>query len=186
MNLRDITGLLQGHWRTCGAIGCGCLGVVAAGAALAICPILFGIGAMFAPDALPTASSIVRPVMLESNQATAPAGHNDVGQAQPPASMTDRALLPYMPYQPTDQTWANSSLTRGGYLGWANLTGARRTPYQRGQRLSYPNGATMTVITADFDFTLLQDDQGQEWSCPANVDQIESLQYCQAWQRGKF
>lgn len=191
MNTRDIAGLLQGHWRTCGAVGCGCLSVIMAGAALAICPLLFGVATLFGP-ATPTAPTVVRPVMLSSHNAVALPGNSNsqpesnraVEQYQG-ATLTDQPLQPYMPYE-ADQTWADSTAGRAGYLGWANLAGARRTPYSRGQVMTYPNGATYTIVTADFDFTLLQDPQGREWYCPANIDTIESLNYCQQWQRGKF
>ncbi len=174
MNTRDIAGLLQGHWRTCGAVGCGCLSVIMAGAALAICPLLFGVAAMFGGPATPTAPTVVRPIMLSNNAVelpkqsySQPEGNQAVGQPNQGATLTDQPLQPYLPYE-ADQTWENGN------------------PYSRGQVMTYPNGATYTIVTADFDFTLLQDSQGREWACPANIDTIESLNYCQLWQRGKF
>lgn len=62
----------------------------------------------------------------------------------------------YMPY-----TGDHSKLSTNWYLAQANFTGARRTPYVKGQQLS--NG--LTVVTGDFDFVLLQDVTGTQWFC---------------------
>lgn len=72
----------------------------------------------------------------------------------------------YKPYE-GDNSLANKSW----YLAQANWTGARRTPYVKGQILS--NG--MTVVTGDFDFVLLQDASGTQWFCdPSGTN-------CQFW-----
>lgn len=55
----------------------------------------------------------------------------------------------------------HSVVSRQWYLARANFTGERRTPYVKGQVLS--NG--LTVVTADFDFVLLQDANGSQWFC---------------------
>jgi hypothetical protein len=112
--------------------------------------------------------------VTDSNRATAPG-----------ATVTDARLLAYTPYAP-DPDWANSTGSKAGYLAWANATGAQRTPYTRGQVLTYGNGLQMTVTTADFDYSLLKDAQGNEWACPAIVNDLEALAACQPWQRGKW
>lgn len=70
----------------------------------------------------------------------------------------------YKPY-----TGDNSLAQKSLYLAQANWSGQRRTPYVKGQVLS--NG--MTVVTADFDFVLLQDASGSQWACDPSGNNCE-------------
>lgn len=95
-------------------------------------------------------------------------------------AITDRPLQPYTPYAAW-AGWENSTAAKSRYLAGVNLTGARRTPYTKGQRLMYPGGQTYTVKTADFDFTLLVDASGAEWYCGPSVNTLQDLQSCYRW-----
>lgn len=197
INYREALQWLQGgNFRACGAVGCGCGIFLLAAVALMGLPLLLGAAWLF----WPATPEPIQPIMLHPSTAVYQAGSaapmaannnatgqpNNQGTAQAGAALTNQAAGAYLPYQPEDRTWANSNASKAGYLAWANLQGARRTPYSRGQVLTYPNGATYMIVAADFDYTLLQDSQGRQWACPANVDNQTSLNYCQAWQKGKF
>lgn len=84
-------------------------------------------------------------------------------------------LQPYVKYEGSGR-WDRQS-----YLGRANLTGERRTPYSRGQVITFPDGQRMTVVTGDFDFTLLQDAYGAQWYCGPSVNTLFDLSSCQFW-----
>lgn len=95
-------------------------------------------------------------------------------QSEQPA-YSDRPMQEYVPYQ------GNTPAEMHLYLAKANLWGSRRTPYSRGQRLTYPDGTQITVITGDFDFTLIADQQGQQWYCGPSVDALSDLANCVFW-----
>jgi hypothetical protein len=86
----------------------------------------------------------------------------------------------YQPYQPYEG-WENSTMSKSNYLARANFTGARRTPYTKGQVLTYGDGSQMKVVTGDFDFTLLEDAQGAQWACPMSVNTLSDLSRCTVW-----
>lgn len=88
-------------------------------------------------------------------------------------------LLTYNGYK--GDGWGNSLASKSGYLAGANLRGDRRTPYSRGQVITYPDGQRLTVVTGDFDFTLLQDEQGSQWYCGPSVNTLFDLSNCQFW-----
>lgn len=87
---------------------------------------------------------------------------------------------PYVAYEPY-QGFENSTLSKSMFLARVNFTGERRTPYSKGQRLYYQDGSVMTVVTGDFDFTLLRDATGGQWACPLLVDTLEQISQCYFW-----
>lgn len=90
-------------------------------------------------------------------------------------------LLPYARYEGWGDGWNNSLASKSNYLAGANLRGDRRTPYSRGQVITYPDGQQLTVVTGDFDFTLLRDGQGHQWYCGPSIDTLSDLSTCQFW-----
>lgn len=85
------------------------------------------------------------------------------------------------PLQPYTRYEGGSRWDRQAYLGRVNLTGERRTPYSRGQVITYQDGTVMTVVTGDFDFTLLQDVSGSQWFCGTSVNTLADLSGCMFW-----
>lgn len=96
------------------------------------------------------------------------------GQVEQPA-YSDRPMQEYATYQ------GNTPAEMHLYLAKANLWGSRRTPYSRGQRLTYPDGTQVTVVTGDFDFTLIADQHGQQWYCGPSVNTLSDLANCMFW-----
>lgn len=90
-------------------------------------------------------------------------------------------LQPYAKYEGWSDGWGNSLASKSSYLAGANFRGDRRTPYSRGQVITYPDGQQLTVVTGDFDFTLLQDVQGHQWYCGPFVNTLSDLSNCQFW-----
>lgn len=168
-------------------IGCGCLGCLV--------PVLSGLVFVIAVGWWLFGSSAPTPVQAQRTptySAAAPAQGQLVRPGVPtpvytpanaqggirqglPSMMGNQPLDPgylsegkaaYTPY-----TGDYSVASQQWYLARANFTGERRTPYVKGQTLS--NG--LTVVTADFDFVLLQDANGAQWFCdPTGVN-------CQWW-----
>jgi hypothetical protein len=93
------------------------------------------------------------------------------------SSVPMQDFQPYAPYE----GWENSTASKSNYLARVNLTGARRTPYTKGQTLTDGDGTQMEVITGDFDFTLLEDSKGTQWDCPLNVNTLNDLSHCSFW-----
>lgn len=181
MDTRTISQFAGRYWRSCSAVGCGCLTMIGAVfAVVAVCGVLF-LGGSWFRSAMPEPPAVVNyaaPATVNNN-----AGFIERSSASQP---TSGQALTYMPYQSSSPTWGNSLASKSRYLAWANLTGTRRTPYSRGQVLSFSDGRMMTVVTADFDYTLLKDAQGIEWACPPIVDDASALAGCQVWQRGRW
>ncbi len=184
---RDLSQFFVGNWRIGCAAGCGCLVIVAMAGLFMLCSVAWIGGSLLRGKVEPP--PVVEPIMLEPSQAiytvsnpTIPVDKLATRHESNQNTVTDRRPLPYMPYVNDNATWGNSNATRSYYLAWANLTGARRTPYTRGQVLRYPDGRSFKVVTADFDFSLLQDSQGRRWACPADVNDQRALAACQQWQ----
>lgn len=89
-------------------------------------------------------------------------------------------MQPYVAYQPA-QGWEDSLASKSAYLARANLTGERRTPYTKGQVLTYPDGTVMTVVTGDYNFMLLEDQHGDQWMCGPSVNTLNELSGCRFW-----
>lgn len=134
------------------------------------------------------ATATALPIMLAAPTPVIPATNLDGGIRHPDQpshswaapAITDRPLRPYVPYTAW-QGWENSTAAKSRYLAGVNLTGQRRTPYTKGQRLQYPDGRQMTIVTGDFDFTLLQDEGGRQWACGPAVNTLQDLQGCFFW-----
>lgn len=131
----------------------------------------------------PAASSLNGVIVQTQPTPVYLAGNAQGATYQPgvPSMMGNQPAQFNVPLQPYAKYEGSSRWDRQAYLGRANLTGERRTPYSRGQVITYPDGQRLTVITADFDFTLLQDVQGNQWYCGPSVNTLSDLGSCQFW-----